>query len=190
MFFRLGCNTAPQWPTSAKLIWMLGIYCPTWAQIWASLIPVTTLASASAAHQRIPRPTVSCTRWLCASLAASTSWTAHWFAVWSHLLLRWPDWQKSAKTTCQWLGPRMHRDLVAGMFGIRSVSAQALAAMPKSLSTSVDKLAYWWWKTLATGSAHMRRVQYAVAVGCVDPACCAVSQRTRRAGARLPVERP
>ena len=83
----------------------------------------------------------------------------------------WPDWQKSAKTTCQWLGPKMHRDLLAGLIAKQSVSAQSLEVLLKSLTNAVDTFAEWRWKSLANVTKYLCRVHEAVVAATASISC-------------------
>ena len=62
----------------------------------------------------------------------------------------WPEWQRAAKTTCQWLRPGGHRMLLQQRVRDAGGQAQDTLAQVRSLEKSCDSFAHWRWKTLAS----------------------------------------
>ena len=79
-----------------------------------------------------------------------------------HSLSWWPAWQRSAKVVCQWLRSASHRHF----FQVRLRSAggdpAVVDARVRSLSKGCNAFAEWRWKTLASVTADLQRMQEAV----------------------------
>ena len=82
----------------------------------------------------------------------------------------WPDWVTAAKVVCQWLRQHAYREVLANSLSAHSATLdevhgpQAVEAMLRSLSLSCDRFAEWRWKTLATVTTDLLRMEKAVRV--------------------------
>ena len=76
----------------------------------------------------------------------------------------WPEWQRCAKVTCQWLRAQQHRDLLIKNLqdSFQAETDGQLQQLVSSLQTSVEGFAEWRWKTLNNATRDLGRVREAV----------------------------
>ena len=93
----------------------------------------------------------------------------------------WPEWQRCAKVTCQWLRAQQHRDLLINNLqdSFQAETDGQLQQLVSSLQTSVEGFAEWRWKTLNNATRDLGRVREAVC-SAIATACPAVSWQARQ----------
>jgi len=74
----------------------------------------------------------------------------------------WPEWQRVAKIVCQWLRPANHRALLQNRLRQRGGDPETLASRLASLDKGCDGFAEWRWKTLASVTKDLIRMEHAV----------------------------
>ena len=80
----------------------------------------------------------------------------------------WSAWSSAAKVVCQWLASADHRDLLRNILMRNRIQLcsdsgpQDFDSMVGSLENTCDKFAEWRWKTLASVTADLKRLEHAV----------------------------
>ena len=74
----------------------------------------------------------------------------------------WPEWQRLAKTMCQWLRPANRRSLLGQKLREAGGAPDELASRLKALEKSCESFAAWRWKTLSSVTSDLSRLEDSV----------------------------